>query len=195
MEMAPAKKTASLESVRESIETNYLAGSGQARKRAFYPVSLRAPGSSILAARRTMPTSLPGAGSEIPQPNCLCAATIPADFLRLDDFNAKTCQRQWLRRFRDYGQSQSRNYSAGSSLAKEGRRKRFHRPWSFQTASVTPRRAHRLAYQYRRIGALTRHELLRPAAPHVGDIEAAVLIHAELVRAPQAARLGHHRAP
>src|ERR1700680_3328811 len=65
----------------------------------------------------------------------------------------------------------------------------------FYAASLGPGRTNRLAHQQRRVGALPRDELLRTAAPHLCRVEVPVLVHAELVRSPQSARLGGHRAP
>src|ERR1035437_8914710 len=65
----------------------------------------------------------------------------------------------------------------------------------FYAASLGPGRTNRLAHQQRRVGALPRDKLLRTAAPHLCRVEVAVLVHAELVRSPQSARLGGHRAP
>jgi hypothetical protein len=60
---------------------------------------------------------------------------------------------------------------------------------------LRPGGANRLADQQRRVGAFSRDELLRAAAPHFRGIQVAVLVHAELVRAPESAGLGCHRAP
>src|SRR5882762_5298551 len=62
-------------------------------------------------------------------------------------------------------------------------------------ASLGPGRANRLANQQCRVGALPRDEFLRTAAPHLCRVEVAVLVHAELVRSPQSACRGGHRAP
>src|SRR5579863_7163442 len=68
-------------------------------------------------------------------------------------------------------------------------------PYVFQADLLGPGRANRLAHQQRWVGAIARDELLRTAAPHFRGVEIAVLVHAELVRSPQSAGLGGHRAP
>src|SRR5882762_5200118 len=62
-------------------------------------------------------------------------------------------------------------------------------------ASLGPSRTNRLANQQCRVGVLPGDELLRTAAPHFCRVEVAVLVHTELVRSPQPACRGGHRAP
>ena len=53
---------------------------------------------------------------------------------------------------------------------------------------LSPRRVHGLADQERRIRALTRPEFLHPSAVDLRNVEVPLLIDAEAVDAPEAAR-------